>query len=622
MFLINVNCNISHIFFYSPDTHTYQNTLTAPGTGTASSSLPDLTNIDFQSGLDIPLERDDLNPPLQMLSYQSPPSQLMGNFLTSNLLLNSFQADSFPRPQNNLPYITNHAYVYQPLLPNVPNVARSVHPAMSIPNRIVPSSCPFNTSQLPHPLSTNIPALNLNPNANWRPSQFNNVASFSSGASAIRKSPTAPNFQNFIAASGTSGVGSSMSPSQSRAAAYQQFHPLLPSLLHPVTSRVGPSYSGIHLSGQNVAPQPPFQPAATVPPPQMNIVIQPPSNSLTDSSPSSTQPAPTPFSPSSHTAQSPLTPQTPSFVQSPPSSATMSTLGASPSVPIPFGGSENHPRGPYTIPGVNSLPGTPTITISPGGVSALPSYIVAKQQEALQEKFASFGMHKTEHLIRSHSEENLQQKGQKDLMHNPFMGNLANANSVPCVYVDSPSNENIAEHCDSPTGDSPSTSASYASSPPSVRPFWIDQHQPNEFVFHGHEWPIMDGGGTGVGGGANAAMIDKTKPGSPSPISHHKSLSDLNAPVEYAELSPRSSRALQLSLPSIVMSDLAMDEQAERPGSPVGFNYASAVEDAVMDTLLKEEEIPGLQSFDMGLLTADVLMSSSPDSILQRSLQF
>ena len=221
-------------------------------------------------------------------------------------------------------------------------------------------------------------------------------------------------------------------------------------------------------------------------------------------------------------------------------------------------------------------------------------------------------MHKTEHLIRSHSEENLQQKVQKeksDLMHNPFMGNLANASSVPCVYVDSPSTENLAEQCDSPTtGDSPSTSASYASSPPSVRPYWIDQHQPNEFVFHGHEWPIMEGIG-----------IDKNKPGSPTPISHHKSLTDLNAPLECGETSPKN-RSLQLSLPSIVMSDLTMDEQVDKTDSPTFHEYD--VEDAVMDTLLKQENLPSLQNFDVGLLATDALMSSSPDSLLHKQLHF
>ena len=192
-------------------------------------------------------------------------------------------------------------------------------------------------------------------------------------------------------------------------------------------------------------------------------------------------------------------------------------------------------------------------------------------------------------------------------MHNPFMGNLANASSVPCVYVDSPSTENLAEQCDSPTaGDSPSTSASYASSPPSVRPYWIDQHQPNEFVFHGHEWPVMDG-------------LDRNKPGSSSPLSHHKSLSDLNPAPEYGELSPKN-RSLQLSLPSVVMSDLATDEPPEKPGSPSLHDYD--VEEAVMDTLLKQDNLPPLHNFDVGLLVTDALMSSSPESLLHRHLRF
>lgn len=192
-------------------------------------------------------------------------------------------------------------------------------------------------------------------------------------------------------------------------------------------------------------------------------------------------------------------------------------------------------------------------------------------------------------------------------MHNPFMGNLANASSVPCVYVDSPSTENIAEQCDSPTtGDSPSTSASYASSPPSVRPFWIDQHQANEFVFHGHEWPIIEG-----------ATLDKNKPGSPSPLSHHKSLTDLNAPVESTELPPKTNRSLQLSLPSIVMSDLTTDDQVEKPGSPAFNDYGA--DDTAMETLLKQEL---LQNFDVDLLAADALMSSSPDSLLHKHLHF
>ena len=131
---------------------------------------------------------------------------------------------------------------------------------------------------------------------------------------------------------------------------------------------------------------------------------------------------------------------------------------------------------------------------------------------------------------------------------------------------------------------------------------------------------MMDsGGGVPVSGGPTAPITDKTKPG--SPISHHKSLTDLNVPVEFAELSPRANRNLQLSLPSIVMSDLAMDEQGDKPSSPVVFSDYN-VEDAVMDTLLKQEDISGLHNFDMGFLTSDILMSGSPDGMLQKNLQF
>ena len=625
---------------YSPDAaaHIYQNTLAAPGPGTASSSLPDLTNIEFESGLDVPLERDDPAPqatpllphlPLQqqqqqqglMFPYQAPPTQ-QGGFPASNLLMNSFQANHQLPPTS---YITSHAYFPQPLLPSVPSIPHSNHP--------LPTSHSFNHQQqlLPHylhPLSKNIPALNLNPSSNYRPSHFSSLGPpfhipLSCSSGTIRKGPTAQTFQN-IATSSSSG-GQVGTPPQSRAATgYQPPHPLLPSLLNPTTTSRPNPYQGATLGGPNIPPALQTTAKSNSLPPQMNVVIQPPRPSpsiLSTSTPS--QPVPGPFSPphSSLQAQSPL-----SIVQSPPSPGTLplpNNTNRVPPAPLVAGGEPTHVRAQFPISSISSLPATPTITISPG-FSALPSYLAARQQQALQERFASFGMHKTEHLIRSHSEENLQQKVQKergDLMHNPFMGNLANANSVPCVYVDSPSNENIAEICDSPTtGDSPSTSASYASSPPSVRPFWIDQQQANEFVFHGHEWPMMDSGaGGGPTTGGTTAATDKTKPG--SPISHHKSLTDLNAPVEFAELSPRANRSVQLSLPSIVMSDLAMDEQGDKLNSPVVFSEYN-VEDAVMDTLLKQEEFSGLQNFDMGFLTSDILMSGSPDSMLHKNLQF
>ncbi len=218
-------------------------------------------------------------------------------------------------------------------------------------------------------------------------------------------------------------------------------------------------------------------------------------------------------------------------------------------------------------------------------------------------------------MFRSHSEEDLQktQKERGDLyLHNPFMGNLANANSVPCVYVESP-NENLIDRNDSPTpGDSPSTSASYASSPPSVtRPFWVD-HPPaiNEFVFN--EWPVEGGGGG-----------DKHKPGSSPPI-HHKSLTDLSTIPEVAELSPsvrgRSSLVHQLSLPSVVMGDLPMDEGVEKQASPT-FIPQDFEMDEGLDSLLKHE-VSDLHAFDVNMLGSDALLSSSPESYLHHRLNF
>ncbi len=217
-------------------------------------------------------------------------------------------------------------------------------------------------------------------------------------------------------------------------------------------------------------------------------------------------------------------------------------------------------------------------------------------------------------MFRSHSEEDLQ-KSQKDrsdvYLHNPFMGNLANANSVPCVYVESPNNENLVDRSDSPTpGDSPSTSASYASSPPSVtRPYWID-HPPviNEFVFN--EWPLEGGGGG-----------EKHKPGS-SPPSHHKSLTDLSAIPEVAEPSPglrgRASLVHQLSLPSVVMNDLTMDEALEKQTSPTFVPHDFEMDEEGLDSLLKND----VTDFDVHMLGSDALMSTSPESYIQHRLNF
>lgn len=261
----------------------------------------------------------------------------------------------------------------------------------------------------------------------------------------------------------------------------------------------------------------------------------------------------------------------------------------------------------------------------------LPSYVEARQQQSLQQKFASINVGKAEALIRSHSEENLQ-KAQKEkselIQQNPFMGTLTNANSVPCVYVEPQNMEQQQEGPDSPTNlDSPSTSASYASSPPSVRPFWLDHpNSLNEFVFH--EWPLESGASIGVGGAG-------VRPGSPP--HHHRSLTDLiqNPIPELNELDPiNRSKALlhQLSLPSVAMMDLTVEEQAERhhSGSPSEFLVPPGtdfdMEDSVMDMI--KNDVPDLRSFDMShilhsdagmLQQPDTLLSSSPDSFLRNN---
>lgn len=226
----------------------------------------------------------------------------------------------------------------------------------------------------------------------------------------------------------------------------------------------------------------------------------------------------------------------------------------------------------------------------------IPQYLdlnhMIYQKQALQQKMA--GMNFSAPPMRSHSEENLL-KSQKDFVRaedvqeNPFMGNMSNANSVPCVYVESSSVDPCVDTIDSPTTGtgSPSTSASHASSPPLTRPLWLEgPHSMSDYMFR--EWP-MD---SGAGGG------DKTKFG--SPLSHHKSLTELNKlTTDYMmELSPNSqSKAHQLSLPSIVMNDLltvdeALDKQLEGGAFlPVEFE----MEEEVMESLLRDD---GFVNFD------------------------
>lgn len=225
------------------------------------------------------------------------------------------------------------------------------------------------------------------------------------------------------------------------------------------------------------------------------------------------------------------------------------------------------------------------------------------------------------------------------IQHNPFMGTLANANSVPCVYVESANTDNtneMNERSESPTTvDSPSTSASYASSPPSVRPFWMDL-PPNmqDFVFN--EWPPLGApGNAGAAAVGGASGSGQAKPSSPP--AHHRSLTDLNTIPEVGELSsPNRSKNLlhQLSLPSVAMMDLTVDENYynKNPQSPSDFflppDADFEMEDAVMNTLLSNA-VPDLDTFDVNVLTneanmlaSEVIMSSSPDSFLHGKTSF
>ncbi len=276
-----------------------------------------------------------------------------------------------------------------------------------------------------------------------------------------------------------------------------------------------------------------------------------------------------------------------------------------------------------------SLPSTPTSSFHlPGSGMAfvLPSYLEARQHQSLQEKFASINVGKAEALIRSHSEENLQkiQKEKTELIQqNPFMGSLTNANSVPCVYVESQSTDQLQDRADSPTNlDSPSTSASYASSPPSVRPFWLDHSNSlNEFMFH--EWPLESGASFTSGGGGGGYR-------SGSPPLHHRSLTDLiqNTIPELSEMSPNNRNKTymhQLSLPSVAMMDLTTEEHMDRqnPGSPSEFlvppNEDFDMEESVMDIIKNELHVPDLHSFDSYMLNsvaAGTLLSSSPEPYL------
>ena len=605
--------------------------MSSPG-GTAS-SLPDLTNIDFSSGLDVPLESDDDQQlsPQQVNSVQPPPLGSQFHSPTnpgkgpgpSKLIYTSYQAPPSPVAQRRI--------MFQSSFP------------ISQPQQFPPCSSAAGLQQ-------------HNPNAGMgmrQPTPFGGMhPQYTLGG--VQKSPTMPDFRTLH---------------NSSAVPISQFKPILPSLsdpnqrLPPYRPPVGslPPFIPSSQHGNGIHPPPMGMNNGMNVPPPMTIIIQPPPasaglNMMTSGGGGGTvgqmngqhpPPPPPPHQQGNFQMQQPHHhgPQTP------PHPAQVSphdyhSITSPPSVQHPATPPVNNvlqtsPFNSAKFHATASLPSTPTITVG-HGLPVLPSYVEAKQQQALQQKLAAINVGRDEPLVRSHSEENLQ-KAQKEpsgiIQHNPFMGTLANANSVPCVYVESANTDNAYEtnnRSESPTTvDSPSTSASYASSPPSVRPFWMDL-PPNmhEFVFH--EWPPLGAPGTGGAGGVGGASgSGQAKPSSPP--AHHRSLTDLNTIPETGELSsPNRSKNLlhQLSLPSVAMTDLTVDEQYynKNPHSPSDFFLPSdadfEMEDAVMNTLLSND-VPDLDSFDVNILTneanmlaSEVLMSSSPDSFLQSKASF
>lgn len=571
----------------SPDHfHSADNTLnvgTPPhGSVGGASSLPDLTSIEFSSGLDVPLDGEEpMNeqPPLQPSAFHSPAMVAAGGGPGLSKLLYATHPALEPRP---LP------------TPSSPLTQWRAPPLYySSPSMSGVTNGPVYHMARPH--------LDSQSFANHRPQPLQPFIPDSVGGGGVRKSPTMPDFRS-LSSGGSAGSGFARPPQYTNPTpGYKHILPAstpgTPNHALPPyrTSSAGLPGSFSHsfpLPGQQLPPvlhaPPPglhaVPPGQQAPPPSqrgpapMTIIIQPPVTSVPLS------PTLPPLSTLSPQVESPGARQLPPLapVLNSPTRATFSVSSSG------LGGA------------VGSAPNTPTITLS----SALPSYIEARQQQALQQKFASFNV-KNEVVLRSHSEENLQ-KAQKerggDLLHNPFMGNLANANSVPCVYVETPNMELPAERADSPPpgADSPSTSASYASSPPSVRPHWIDH--PSEFVYN--EWPLQERGRQG------------------SPPHHHKSLTDLSTIPEGSELSPSNrSRSLlhQFCLPPIAMGDLGLVEPLDKQQDPfIHADFELEDEDAMMmDSLLKDEAVVGMgfENDIGGLLGSDSLMPGASDSV-------
>ena len=462
-----------------------------------ASSLPDLTNVEFSCGLDVPLEDDD--PPL-------------------------------------IPKINSFHY-------SGPGPSKLTHSTMQAvpPIQVPPNISPFNIITTPHTNMSHplLPRLTSPP---------------------ITRSPTMPEFRV---------------QQQYSAPLLRKFKPIVP-------AGTNPGHHGYQPSGYPYHPEPFFSFGQKAPP---NVSL----------------PSPQEYHhPNSLSLQT--TPPSDNTFMLPP---YMTLPGHLPSVTVDTSMLLNHelsnpPKQNDMMSNVNC------------GYMSLPPYLdpgLSYQRQALQQRMASMNVNAPP--LRSHSEENLikvQKENTKteEVQHNPFMGNMSNASSVPCVYVEPTNTEPcITDQPDSPTTGtgSPSTSASHASSPPLSRPSWIDQpHSMNDYVFH--EWPMDP-----------SANVDKTKFG--SPLSHHKSLTELNKlPTDYVmDLSPSSqAKAHQLSLPSIVMNDLiAMDESLDKHMETGAFLPADfEMEEEVMQSLLRDD---GFVSFDVSI---GPILGDPPDFIQQK----
>ncbi len=648
--------------FHSPDpcvTNHHDAPLSSPlgtsatSTGAASSSLPDLTNIEFSSGLDEPLERDEPR------THQP---AMMGNPLANYPMTMQQQpmtSNSFFSPPASGPGPSKLLYT------SLPPLSHPVQPNTSVCSNVqIPSLSPRHTTGFQFPVvhGSGSPGPKQ-PGPGMR--QVSPLAAFQSSQSQLTKSPTMPDFRSLHSIPAQVPFMSHEYPTTPR------LKPILPNSLpggqmrtHTLMSTVGGATAGGggarggYDSSMGMNDQGNCHPGHA----PMTIVIQSPHN---PDKLANTMARNLNERQSSHPGNlpSPLTPlqqqQSPAAVHPTPSSPGInSPMLSSPSGPVassPFNsmdsssyqgsppkqlaatfsnhnggggiiGTMGRPREGEHVPvgsgggvgpsGVASLPNTPTLVM---GMQSpmLPSYIEARQQQALQEKFASINVGRNEAMIRSHSEENLQkiQKDKGELMQqNPFMGTLTNANSVPCVYVESQNIDNFQENPESPpTIDSPSTSASYASSPPPVRPYWMDMN--NDFVFQ--EW-ALEAGTSGIGGGVSGGGIGMPMHRN-SPPHHHRSLTDLIQTTIPALNELSSSKAQQLSLPSVAMTDLTMEEHLDRPPESPSEFLTQTIADFEMDEsaleLIKNDipyDMHALNS-DAGILAQSNSFFSSPD---------